>query len=130
MIAHLANLPSSCPVDSSSLESCISALKSAISALESSVQTTEGSTGHWELFGWLCAIAVGVGILGEIIVIFSEDSDDLEDWQRGIIRPPDKPPRWRFWFDVVATLVVLGGVFGEAGATGMVASINSRLRST
>ncbi len=129
IIQHLANLPSSCPSDSSSLESCISALKSSISALESFLKTTEGASGHWETFGWLCAIAVGVGIAGEIVVIVSEHFEGLEDWERGIIRPPDRPPAWRFWFDIVATLIVLGGVFGEAGATAAVASINSQLRS-
>jgi hypothetical protein len=104
-------------------------LKSSISVLESSLKTTEGSSGHWETFGWLCAVAVGIGIAGEIVVIVSEHFEDLEDWERGIIRPPDRPPAWRFWFDIVATLIVLGGVFGEAGATGAVASINSQLRS-
>jgi hypothetical protein len=97
--------------------------------LESSVIATDGSAGFWEMFGWLCAVAVGIGIAGEIVVIVSEHWEDLQDWRRGIIRPPDRPPAWRFWFDIVATLVVLGGVFGEAGATGEVASINSQLRS-
>jgi len=129
IIQHLANLPSSCPADSSSLESCISALKSSISALESSLRGTEGSSGRWETFGWLCAVAVGVGIAGEIAVIVSEYLEDLEDWRRGIIRVPDKPPAWRFWFDIAATLLVLGGVFGEAGAAAKIASINSDLRS-
>ncbi len=129
IIQHLANLPSSCPSDSSSLESCISALKSSISALEGSLKITEESSRHWETFGWLCAVAVGIGIAGEIVVIVSEHFESLGDWERGIIRPPDRPPTWRFWFDIVATLIVLGGVFGEAGATAAVASINSQLRS-
>jgi hypothetical protein len=129
IIQHLANLRSGCPADSSSLASCISALKISISALESSIKTTDGSSGQWETFGWLCAIVVGVGVAGEIVVIVSEHLEGLEDWRRGIISPPDRPPAWRFWFDIAATLLVVGGVFGEAGATGMVASINSQLRS-
>ncbi len=104
-------------------------MKTSISALESSLRATEGSSGGWETFGWLCAIAVGVGIAGEIAVIVSEYLEDLEDWERGTIRAPDKPPGWRFWFDVAATLLVLGGVFGEAGAAARVSSINSELRS-
>lgn len=126
---HLANLPSACPIDSSSLESCISALKSSISALESSLKTTEGSSAGWERFGWRCAIVVGIGVLGEIAVLRSEYREDLQDWGRGIIHSPDKPPAWRFWFSIVATLFVVGGVFGEAGATAKIASINSDLRS-
>jgi hypothetical protein len=69
-------------------------------------------------------------VAGEIVAIVSEYLEALEDWRRGIIRPPSRPPRWRFWFDIAATLLVIGGVFGEAGATGAVASINSQLRST
>jgi hypothetical protein len=129
IIQHLASLPSSCPANSSSLESCISALKSSISALESCLKTTEGSSAHWETFGWLCAVAVGIGIAGEIVVIVSEHLEGLDDWERGIIRPPEKPPAWRFWFDIAATVIVLAGVFGEAGATAKVSSINSQLRS-
>jgi hypothetical protein len=129
IIQHLANLPSSCPIDSSSLESCISALKSSISALESSAETLAVKSGFWETFSWLCAIAVGIGIAGEIVVIVSEHREDFDDWRRCIIRPSDRPPLWRFRFDIAATLLVLAGVFGEAGATGEVASINSRLRS-
>ncbi len=129
IIQHLANLPSSCPSDASSLESCISALKSSISALESCIKASEGSSGHLETIGWLCAFAVGIGIAGEIVVIVSEHRDDLGDWGRGFVRPPDKPPAWRFWFDIVATLIVLGGVFGEAVAAAKIGSINSQLRS-
>jgi hypothetical protein len=104
-------------------------LKSSISALESCIKASEGSSGHLETIGWLCAFAVGIGIAGEIVVIVSEHRDDLEDWGRGFVRPPDKPPAWRFWFDIVATLIVLGGVFGEAGAAAKIGSINSQLRS-
>jgi hypothetical protein len=129
IIQRLANLPSSCPADSSSLESCISALKSSISTLESCIKATEGSSGHWETFGWLCAIAVGIGITGELVVIVSEHFEAREAWRRGIIRPPDEPPWWRFWVDIAATIIVLGGVFGEAGASAKIASINSQLRS-
>jgi hypothetical protein len=55
--------------------------------------------------------------------------EDRHDWRRGIVRPPDSPSfRWML-FDVLATVVVVSGIFGEAGATGKVSSINSQLRS-
>jgi hypothetical protein len=129
IIQHLANLPSSCPADSSSVESCISVLKSSISAFENSIKATEGSSGFWETVGWSCAFAVGLGITGEIIVIVSEHCESLEDWGRGIILPPAKPSSWRFRFAIAATIIVLVGVFGEAIATSRVAAINSLLRS-
>lgn len=125
----LATTPSTLPMDASALEASISALKSCISALESSTKTLEASSSWWETLAWSCAFAVGIGIVGEIVVIVSEYLEDREDWRRGIMRAPDHPLVWRFWFDIVATLLVLAGVFGEAGASMQLASINSQLRS-
>ena len=125
----LATIPSTLPIDASALEASISALKSSICALESSLKTLEGSSGWWETLAWSCALAVGIGIVGEIVVIVGEHRDDLTAWQRGIVRPPDHPDIRRFWFDIVATIRVLIGVFGEAGASMKLASINSQLRS-
>ena len=137
IIQHLASASSALPTDASTLEASISALKSSISALESSLKTSEGSSGRWETLAWSCAFAVGIGIVGELVVIISEYRDDLHDWRRGAVFwvwgkvcPPDRPPQWRFWFDIVATVLVLVGVFGEAGASMQLASINSQLRST
>ena len=125
----LAAAPSALPSDSSALEACISALKSSISALESSLNTLEASSAPWECLAIVSAFLVFFGIVGEIIVIVSEDRENKEDWARGIVRPPDRAPRWRFWFDIVATVVVLLGVLGEAGASMQLAFINSHLRS-
>src|ERR1700733_9555002 len=129
MVQLLAPTPSAMPSDASGLEASISALRSSISALESSLNTLEGSSAPWEYLAIVSSFVVFVGIVGEVVVIFSEDSENLEDWSRGVVRPPDRAPRWRFWFDVVATIVVLLGVLGEAWGSSQVASINSQLRS-
>jgi len=125
----LATAPSALPSDSSALDASISALKSSISALESSLKTLEGSSAPWELLAIISSFVVFFGIVGEVIVIVSEDREDREDWARGVVRPPDRAPRWRFWFDIVATIVVLLGVLGEAWGSSRLASINSQLRS-
>jgi hypothetical protein len=132
----LAAIPSALPSDASTRDASISALKSSISALESSLKTLEGSSTPWEWVAIVSAFVVFVGIVGEIIVIVSEYLGDLHDWRQGVIfwvwrvvLPPGRPPRWRFWFDIVATVVVLLGVLGEASASLELASINSQLRS-
>lgn len=125
----MQTLRSALPMDTSALDASMAALKSSISALESSIKALEGSSGLWETLAWSCAIAVGIGIVGEVWAIVGEHQDDLEAWRRGIVRPPDHPNVRRFWFDIVATLLVLVGVFGEAGASMRLASINSQLRS-
>jgi hypothetical protein len=45
------------------------------------------------------------------------------------MRPPDRPSFAKLWFELIATILVVAGVFGEAGASLELASINSQLRS-
>jgi hypothetical protein len=129
IIQMLASASSDLATDNSALEVAISALKSSISALERSIDSLDGASGLWEKAGWYCAIAVGVGVIAEIFTIVREYLEDRHDWQRGIVRPPSRPSLRMLWFDVIATFVVVAGIFGEAGATGKVSSINSQLRS-
>lgn len=129
IIQTLASLSSAPAIDASTLEASISALKSSISALESSINALDGRSGFWEKVGWYCAVVVGVGVVAEIVSIVREYLEDRHDWRRGIVRPPDRPSfRWML-FDVFATVIVVAGIFGEAGATGKVSTINSQLRS-
>jgi hypothetical protein len=125
----LASSPSVFPTDASALESSISALRSSISALEISIKTLEESSPSWETFAWVCSIVVAIGVAAEIVGLVWEYHEEKEDWRRGIIRPPDHPPVTKFWFEVAATLLVVVGVFGEAGASAALASVNSHLRS-
>jgi hypothetical protein len=98
--------------------------------LEGSLKTTEGSSGGWEIFAWVCSVVVAIGVAAEIVGIVWEYRDDLNDWRRGVIRPPHRPSFKRFfWFEVLATVLVVAGVFGEAWASKELASINSQLRS-
>jgi hypothetical protein len=133
MLAIMQALATPCsalPKDPSALAASISACQSSISALESSLNTTAGSSGGWEAFAWFCSVAVGIGVAAEIVGIVWEYRDDLKDWRRGIIRPPDRPSFIRFfWFEVLATVVVVAGIFGEASSSKELANINSLLRS-
>jgi hypothetical protein len=129
IIQTLASLSSASATDASTFEASISALKSSISALESSIDSLDGASGFWEKVGWYCAIVVGLGVIAEIFTIVREYFEDRRAWRRGIVRPPDRPSFGWMLFDVFATIVVVAGIFGEAGATGKVSSINSLLRS-
>ncbi len=133
MVAVMQALATPCsafPKDPSALAASISACRSSIAALESSLKTTEGSSGGWETFAWVCSIAVALGVAAEIVGIVWQYWDDLKGWRRGTIRSPDRPSFIRFfWFEMLATVVVVAGVFGEAWASKELASINSQLRS-
>lgn len=126
---YLAAIPSLLLSASSATDACISALESSISALESSLKVAENASPHWEHIAIAASLVVVLGIFGEWTVIASEDCDDRHDWARGIVRPPDRAPRWRFWLDFIATGVVIVGILGETWASLELASINSNLRS-
>ncbi len=132
----LATAPSALPSEASALDASISALRSSIAALDSCIKALEGSSSFWEHLAIVSSFAVFFGIVGEVIVIVSEYLDDVHDWSIGerlwvwkVVSPPGRPPRWRFWFDIIATVVVLLGVLGEAWGSKELASINSQLRS-
>ena len=134
IMQHLAILFSASANDSSTLEASISASRKSISALDICINTLEGSSKPWETLSKVSAFVVFFGIVGEVVVIISEYFEDLDEWRlsawmRPRVFPPDRPPRWRFWFDIVATVIVLAGVFGEAWGSLQVDSINSELRS-
>jgi len=136
IIQALATAPTALPKDASALEASISALKSCISALESSISTLGRSSTLWEWVAIVSSLVVVPGIVGEIIVIVSEYREDLAGWRLGnifwgwrAIRPTGRPPRWRFWFDIVSTAVVLLGILGEALGSMELASINNSVRS-
>src|ERR1019366_4294571 len=129
IMQYLATAPSALPSDASALEASISALRNSIAVLDNSIKTLEGSSTGWEVFAWSCSFLVAVGVAAEIVAVVWGYREELEDWSRGIIRPPDRPSVRKLWFDVVATLLVVIGVFGEAGASAELASKNSQLRS-
>lgn len=135
MITIMQQLAAACstlPKDASALDASISACRSSISALDNSIKDLEGSSSWPERIAIVCAIVVGIGVIGELVVIVSEHRGDIRDWLDSIlclVRLSDRPPRWRFVFDVVTTLLVGLGVLGEAGASMRLAFINSQLRS-
>ena len=129
IIQHLLAAPSALPTDASAQETSILVLKNCISALENSINTLEGSSTGWETLAWICSVAVAVGVTAEIIGIVWGYREERNAWRRGIIRPPDHLSILKFWFEIAATVLVVAGVFGEAGASAELASLNSQLRS-
>ena len=130
IMQNLAAFSSASPTDASALDASISALKNSISALESSLKTLEVASTPWEWVVIVSSFVVFVGIIGEVVVIISEDRENKHEWARGIFLTPDRAPRWRFWLDIIATIIVLLGILGEAWGSLELASINSKLRST
>jgi hypothetical protein len=83
------------------------------SALLNQLKTLEsawGSLDHWLNF-WVALVVIGVAM--EVVVIVIEYRHELHAFNRGIIRPPDRPSRWLFGFGLLGAGLVAIGVAGE-----------------
>lgn len=104
-------------------------MRSSLSALESSIKTLDDQSTFWEgLLPWFTAMVV-IGVAAEIGVIFWDHCEELAAWRRGIIRPPDHPSVRKLMLNVIATALVVFGVFGEFAIGIAIAYINGQLRT-
>lgn len=122
IFAHLIQVASALPTDASALESAMSALESAITALDSSSRL-------WEILTWVFTGMVVVGVAIEIRVLVLEHREEMTEWKRGIVRPPDKPSRSLFTWGLIGSILVALGVAGEFGVGIEVALLNGELRT-
>lgn len=69
-----------------------------------------------------------IGVAMEVVVIVIEYRHELHAFNRGIIRPPDKPIRWLFGVGLLGAGLVAIGVAGEFGAHIKAGKIESDMR--
>ena len=83
-----------------------STLRALIANLEAS-----GSSAHW----WLefCTALVVLGVVFEVIFIIWEYVDELHDFRRGIVHPPERPNILLFALGLLGAGLVAIGVAGE-----------------
>jgi hypothetical protein len=98
-----------------------SALRSALARANDG-----GSLLHRELLAWTWLVAFGV--LLEIVFVIWEYVEDLHDFRRGIIHPPDKPNLALFVLGLVGAALVAIGVTGELYAESKIATFETCIR--
>ena len=127
--AHLIHSASSLLADASALESSISALKNSILKLENEIDVLEGSGKFWEhLLPWFTG-AVVIGLVGDVIAIWWERHEDIQDWRLGGIRlSPEYPNTTKFVLELVSCIAIFLGVAGELGIGVEITVINGQLR--
>jgi hypothetical protein len=83
-----------------------SALRTLIANLEA-----YRSSGHW----WLefCTALVAIGVLFEVIFVIWEYVDELHDFRRGVVHPPERPNILLFALGLLGAGLVAIGVAGE-----------------
>jgi hypothetical protein len=82
------------------------ALRTLIANLEAS-----RSLNHW----WLefCTAMVAMGVLFEVIFVIWEYVDELHDFKRGVVHPPERPNILLFALGLLGACLVAIGVAGE-----------------
>src|SRR5579864_3954006 len=98
-----------------------SALRMAIANLEAS-----RSSFHFRLE--LFTALVVAGVVFEVIFVVWEFREDLHDFRRGIVHPPDKPNPWLLVFGLFASSLVAVGVAGEFREEANIESMESKIR--
>ena len=109
----------SCPSWSANTDE--SALRIALASLDEC-----NSSLHWWLGFWTVLVVVGVAL--ELVFVVWEYVDELHDFRRGIVHPPDRPNRLLFALGFFATGLVALGVGGELYAESKIATLETCVR--
>ncbi len=100
----------------------------ALATLASQIQALEAQTvvlGSWlHLWSWVVVVGI-ISEIGGIVWIFV---DDWKLWKRKEILPAEKPKVALLVFEIVATLIVAGGVAGELLVGIQLENANSDIR--
>jgi hypothetical protein len=98
-----------------------SALRSALASLNDC-----GSSLHRELWAWTFLVALGVVL--EIVFVIWEYIEDLHDFRRSIVHPPDRPNLSLFVLGFIGAALVAVGVSGEIHAESKIATLETCIR--
>jgi len=98
------------------------------SALRALIATLDArrSSFHWWLDLFTAFVVAGVAL--EVIFVVWEYVDELHDFKRGIIRPPDRPSRLKFFLGLLGAALVAVGVSGELYEGARIETIETSIR--
>src|ERR1700678_4426231 len=97
------------------------ALRRALASLDDC-----GASLHWWLGFWTFLVVVGV--VAEVVFVIWEYLEDLRDFKRGIVRPPDKPSWLLFALGFFGAALVSLGVGVELYAESKIATLETCIR--
>ena len=83
------------------------------SALKVLISNLEGSRATLDSWLFVFTLLVVVGVVLEVVFVIWEYRDELHDWRRGIIHPPEKPSIALLVFGLFGAGLVAIGVTGE-----------------
>lgn len=99
--------------------------ESAIRILVASLEVCR-STLHWWLGFWTFLVVAGVAL--EIVFVVWEYVEELHDFNRGIVHPPERPSGLLFALGLLGAALVAIGVAGELYAESKIETVETRIR--
>jgi hypothetical protein len=83
------------------------------SALKALIDALQASRDSLDLWLNLSSALVVIGVMLEIVFVVREYREELQDWRRGIVRPPGRPSRRWLVTELIGVALVSVGVAGE-----------------
>lgn len=99
--------------------------ESAVKVLLASLEASR-STLHWWLELWTLLVVVGVAL--EVVFVVWEYVEELHDFRRGIVHPPERPIRLLFFLGLLGAALVAIGVAGELYAESKIETVETGIR--
>ncbi|MGA9508763.1 MAG: hypothetical protein WBV55_09070, partial [Candidatus Sulfotelmatobacter sp.] len=109
----------SCPSWNSSTAE--SALRISLASLEDC-----SSSLHWWLGFWTALVALGVVL--EVVFVIWEYLEDLHNFRRGVVHPPERPLTILFVLGLVGAGLVAAGVSGELWEESKISKVETCIR--
>jgi hypothetical protein len=98
-----------------------SALRSALASLDDC-----NSSLHWWLGFWTFLVALGVVL--EVVFVVWEYREEMHDFSRGVIHPPERPNTVLFVLGFLGAALVAAGVSGELWEESKIATVETCIR--
>jgi hypothetical protein len=98
------------------------------SALRNLLANLEDSSSSLHFWLGFCTLLVAVGVALEVVFVVWEYVDELHEFRRGIVRPPDRPITTLFVLGLFGAGLVAAGVSGELWKESQIATVETCIR--
>ena len=99
--------------------------ESARKILISNLDRSRATLDSWLL---VFTLLVVIGVVLEVVFVIWEYRDDLHDWRRGIVHPPERPSITLLAFGLFGAGLVAIGVSGELYIGARISAVETRIR--
>jgi hypothetical protein len=99
--------------------------ESALKILLVNLETCRSSLNSW--LSWATLLVV-IGVVLEVVFVIWEYREDLHDFRRGVLHPPEKPSVWLLVFGLFGSILIAVGVAGELYIGTKIGTVETKIR--